>query len=108
MEQTYSSTSLIEESDSVDSTFHLPADRQNLADAQPQWSLATRIALRFAFVYLRLYCTPFVLYLVPYVRYLPEKYSELVEKVVPWVARHILHLQSNISFAMTGSSDTTF
>ena len=57
-----------------------------------QWSLAKRIAFRFAFVYLILYCLPFPLDLLP-------KWGEVVTrwwneqfwfKLVPWVGKHLL------------------
>lgn len=69
------------------------------------WSHPRRVAFRFAFAYLVLYCFP-----------VPEGLADLpfnpVEKgwhaVVPWVGAHVLHLATPISLQETGSGDTTY
>ncbi len=58
-----------------------------------EWSLATRIAFRFVFAY-------FVLYAFPY--------QAPLERVVPWVGSHILHLSHAITVFPNGSGDTTY
>lgn len=83
-------------------------DEQPSPATAPRWSLATRIAFRFAFVYLGLYSAPMVLWMVPYASYLVGKYFDLIGVIVPWVAHYILHLQRNVAYAITGSSDTTY
>lgn len=104
---TYACSSALLEPTAADTAQLVQAESPHLATG-PNWSLPTRLAFRFTFVYLGLYCAPYVLEMIPYVRYVSQKYFELVEKVVPWVARHILHLQRSATFAISGSSDTTF
>ncbi len=64
-----------------------PTDKEN----RPRWSLATRMAFRFCFVF-------FLLLNVPY----PDG------TIVSWVGRHVLHLGAVTQNAFTGSGDTTF
>jgi uncharacterized membrane protein YphA (DoxX/SURF4 family) len=60
------------------------------------WSLARRIAFRFACAYLVLLFFPFPL---------DEK---LWQAIVPWVGKHVLRLSTDINVTPNGSGDTTF
>lgn len=77
-------------------------------ETQPRWSLSTRIAFRFAFVYFALYTFPFPLDLLPYGETIARPYTALWHAVVPWVGKHILHLSYDISVFTNGSGDTTY
>jgi uncharacterized membrane protein YphA (DoxX/SURF4 family) len=94
---------------------------------QPQerlvrWNLFTRIAFRFAFCYLSLWCLRFWEEIYVVCRFI---YLDLVAKsmptgvvdpftaplwhnVVPWVGKHILHLATPITVFSNGSDDTTY
>ena len=74
-------------------TWPFLVNQQVPAHHTAEWNLATRIAFRFIFAY-------FVLYAFPY--------SAPLEKVVPWIGRHILHLSHAIAVFPNGSGDTTF
>ncbi|HEX3747024.1 MAG TPA: hypothetical protein VHW09_23970 [Bryobacteraceae bacterium] len=67
-----------------------------------EWPALTRVAFRFAFCYLVLYCLIAfnnVLEFLPY-----DRFSQLF---VPWVGRHILHLAQPITYFISGSGDKT-
>ncbi|HKD91719.1 MAG TPA: hypothetical protein VKB56_07435 [Terriglobales bacterium] len=85
-----------------------------LPKPQPRWGLGTRIAFRFTFAY-------FVLYMLPFPSewlHLPWRqsgpnlserwYDAAGHKIVPWVAKHILHLSKDITVFSNGSGDTTY
>ena len=78
-----------------------------------RWSLATRVAFRFCFVYFGLYCalTQISTSLVP----LPPSIdvpdpSTLwpMRQIVLWTAKHILGITRPVMYADTGSGDKTF
>ena len=78
-----------------------------------RWSLATRVAFRFCFVYFGLYCalTQISTSLVP----LPPSIdvpdpSTLwpMRQIVLWTAKHILGITTPVMYADTGSGDKTF
>ena len=80
-------------------------------EAQPDWSLATRLAFRFSFVYLALLgisFPSFPLGYIPGVNFLLQKYTNLLHIIVPWVGKHILHLSYDITVFTNGSGDTTY
>jgi hypothetical protein len=72
----------------------------------PAWSPAKRISFRFAFSYLVLYILPFPIYVIPYLQVITKPYEELWNALVPWVGRHVFHV--NITVFPNGSGDTTF
>jgi len=87
---------------------------QELSRPQPRWGFGTRIGFRFAFAY-------FVLYMLPFPSewlHLPWRqsgpnlserwYDAAGQKIVPWVAKHILHLSKDITIFSNGSGDTTY
>jgi hypothetical protein len=72
------------------------------------WGMAQRIAFRFVFVYLVLYCLPFpldYLNLAP-TDWLAELYIRAQHALTPWVGSHVLHLARPIVYQPTGSGDT--
>jgi uncharacterized membrane protein YphA (DoxX/SURF4 family) len=79
-----------------------------------QWRLATRLAFRFVFSYLILYS--FYTYdgMLTFLRFaLTGKFPDglldaPLHRVVPWVARHLLHLPNDITVFSNGSGDTTY
>jgi uncharacterized membrane protein YphA (DoxX/SURF4 family) len=79
----------------------LPAARQG-------WSLPRRIAFRFLCAYFFLYSFPFPVGLIPFTERIAEAYDKLWLPIVPWVGKHILNLNREISGVPNGSGDTTY
>jgi uncharacterized membrane protein YphA (DoxX/SURF4 family) len=78
----------------------------------PRWSLATRVAFRFCFVYFGLFClvTEILGSLIPIPRVnIPDLQSLWpIRPVILWVAAHILRIAHPIAYADTGSGDRCF
>lgn len=72
----------------------------------PQWGLARRILFRFVFVYFLVYLLPFPLDVIPGAETVNQKYQNLWNAVVPWVAGHVFHV--GIPAQPAGSGDTTY
>jgi uncharacterized membrane protein YphA (DoxX/SURF4 family) len=93
----------------------LPSIHQEIRTGEPQprttegkpWSPGTRIAFRFAFVYLVLYNLPFPLGTI-YTDALAQWYAKPWDALVCWVGRSVLHLGVEISTTETGSGDRTY
>jgi hypothetical protein len=87
-------------------------ESQSLNPAQPAaaepWSLARRIAFRFAFAYLIVYMFPSPLDQFPGLEWATEPYENLWKALVPWVGQHVLGLSQEIPTAQTGSGDKLF
>lgn len=66
-----------------------------------------RGSFRFLCVYLALYMFPAVRS-IPLLGSLADLYWRLWDVVVPWVGRHVLHLDREISTTPTGSGDTAY
>jgi hypothetical protein len=83
---------------------------------QPPWHFLTRIAFRFTFCYLVLYCLyladevgDFVFYYASNGSAFPDGFmSPLWHSVVPWVGKRVLHLGSDITIFTNSSADTTY
>ncbi|NVJ05489.1 DoxX family membrane protein [Myxococcus sp. AM001] len=77
--------------------------------APEAWSLARRLAFRFAFAYLVLYNFPFPLDIIPVLGdFVTSVQDGLWKAVVPWVGKHVLRLSTDITVMPNGSGDTTF
>lgn len=74
----------------------------------PRWSLAKRIAFRFAFAYFVLYIIPFPAGSLPFTSAIVEKYDKLWQAIVPWMGKHVLRLSYDITVFTNGSGDTTY
>src|SRR5689334_23344687 len=72
------------------------------------WSLARRVAFRFAFAYFALYAFPSPLDSIPYLSSAGELVSNFWNVVVPWTGANVLHLAAPITIFPNGSGDTTF
>jgi hypothetical protein len=72
----------------------------------PRWGLARRILFRFVFVYFLVYLLPFPLDVIPGAETVNQKYQNLWNAVVPWVAAHVFHV--GIPAQPAGSGDTTY
>lgn len=68
--------------------------------------IAKRYALRFAFLDLGLYMSPFLVSAIPFVDQLAKPYERLLGAVVPWVGKQVFGV--DIAYALSGSGDTTF
>ena len=78
-----------------------------LRSSVPHWSLPHRIAFRFVFSYLVLYCAG-SLRLLPGGGYLLQPYNGLWHTICPWVAIHVFGLSGAVTtYFVTGSGDTT-
>lgn len=73
-----------------------------------QWSRLTRFSFRFVFVYFIIYLLPFPLDGIPKLDIAAEIYNDVWVKAVPWVGRHLLRLENEITDLPSGSGDTTF
>lgn len=73
-----------------------------------RWRASSRILFRFVFSYLVLYNFPFPIGQIPYTEWPADKWSNLWKAFVPWVGKHLLHLQKDITVFTNGSGDTTF
>src|SRR5271156_6504132 len=78
----------------------------------PQWNLASRVAFRFCFVYLGLYClaTQIVSGLYPIPKFdIPDPATFWpVRPLVFWTAAHIFHVRTELVYTGSGSGDKTF
>ena len=88
-----------------------PLERpQPQSTATPKWNLGHRLTFRFIFAYFVLYLFPSPLSEISLFDPIVEKYESIWHKIVPWVAKHILHLSYDITVFSTGSGsgDTTY
>ncbi|HEX7288500.1 MAG TPA: hypothetical protein VF532_20115, partial [Candidatus Angelobacter sp.] len=70
------------------------------------WSLPTRLAFRFGFVYLVLYSFPGPLAFLPGADSVFGWYFTATQKVVIFAGAHVLHLGQPVQYVPTGSGDT--
>jgi uncharacterized membrane protein YphA (DoxX/SURF4 family) len=87
------------------------AESIRIESDRPHWHVASRIAFRFAFLYLGLYCltTQVLTGLVP----IPEDVPALAEvtpirQIVSWTAAHVFHVSTPLIYTGSGSGDKTF
>lgn len=79
-----------------------------------RWRPATRLVFRFVFSYLILYSIYTYDSLLTFLRFtITGKFPDglldpLLHRIVPWVARHLLHLPQDITVFSNGSGDTTY
>jgi uncharacterized membrane protein YphA (DoxX/SURF4 family) len=90
----------------------LHPERASPPSPPPHWSLATRIAFRFCFVYFLLFCLAAQIFStmlsIPKVD-IPDLQSLWpVRPVILWVAAHVFRVTHTIVYAETGSGDRTF
>jgi hypothetical protein len=78
-----------------------------LVDGPRPWSPATRIAFRFGFAYWLLYYLPFPAGSIPGTGWIGKAYDRGLEKALPWIGKHILHISYTIRTGPNGSGDTT-
>lgn len=81
---------------------------ENQEQATTPGSTVQLLAFRFAFAYLVLYYLPFPFGALPHTIRLAQKYESIWEKLVPWVARHVLHLNHEIMTPGNCSGDTVY
>ncbi len=78
----------------------------------PHWNLAARIAFRFCFVYLGLFCLATQIFsnLIPIPKVDVPDLQTLwpIRPIILWFAAHILHVTRPLAYADTGSGDRTF
>lgn len=86
----------------------VPSTPEPAASAPKAWGLARRIAFRFAFAYLLLYSLPGPVDSLPGTEFLSEAFSDVWQAVVPWVGKHVLGLEKDITIFTNGSGDTTY
>jgi uncharacterized membrane protein YphA (DoxX/SURF4 family) len=81
-----------------------------MPENRDHWTPLTRIAFRFAFVYLALYCWPYPLaYAIPpATETIADWATAPLHALTPWVAVHVFHLSGAVTaYHPTGSGDTT-
>jgi hypothetical protein len=101
----------------------MPDHAATMSGSQPHghlihWTAFSRIAFRFVFCYLALFCLSVwddlhVLYIYLAAKRMPERLpniflAPLWHNFVPWVGKHILHLATPITVFSNGSGDTTY
>jgi uncharacterized membrane protein YphA (DoxX/SURF4 family) len=78
----------------------------------PEWSFARRVAFRFCFVYLGLYCLGTQifggLFLIPKVEVTDPASLWPMRQIIFWTAAHIFHAKLPLIYAGSGSGDKTF
>ena len=78
----------------------------------PPWSLARRMAFRFCFVYLGLYCLGTQifggLFLIPKVEVTDPASLWPMRQIIFWTAAHIFHAKLPLIYTDSGSGDKTF
>lgn len=92
----------------------LPSEAQVPAVQPAQWTLPTKIAFRFGFVYFALFNLELFLHLLPFPPF--TQFSWLWDlargKTVVWVSKHVLHLTHDFATdylnSLSGSKDTTY
>jgi hypothetical protein len=72
----------------------------------PAAGTVKRYLLRFTFLYLALYMSPFLVSAVPFVDHLSAPYQKLLGTVVPWVGWMAFRI--DVAYTLSGSGDTTF
>jgi len=72
------------------------------------WSLARKLAFRFAFLYWLLYSLPFPLTQLPWTGWIVGPWNSGLEALVLWCGHHVLGIEGPIPTAPTGSGDTTY
>ena len=87
---------------------HSQSEEQSLipADANTKpavWSLPTRLAFRFSFVYLVLFNFPMSFDFIPGVTAFSGWYEELWRKAAIWAGAHVLHLSRPVPYIPIGS-----
>ncbi len=73
-----------------------------------KWNPLEKIGFRFSFIYLLLYIVFQNNGAYPLWDVLMQKPNEWLQKLVPWVGKHILHLPYDITVFTNGSGDTTY
>ena len=72
------------------------------------WSLPRRLGFRFAFAYFVIYSFPFPLDQLPWSDWFTGAVDQAWHASIPWVAKHVLQLEKEITIFPAGSGDTTF
>lgn len=73
-----------------------------------RWTFGQKLAVRFFFLFFILYIVLNPNGVLPKVDLLFNIYIELFHKLIPWIAKHILHLSYDITIFTNGSGDTTY
>jgi uncharacterized membrane protein YphA (DoxX/SURF4 family) len=73
-----------------------------------EWSALRLLGFRLVLVYLLVYNLPVAASWIPATSGLIARYRELWQVAVPWVGRHLFHLDHPIATAPNGSGDRTF
>jgi uncharacterized membrane protein YphA (DoxX/SURF4 family) len=81
-------------------------------ESAAHWSLATRIAFRFTFIYFSIFCLfngQIISSLIPFPANLPDLSIHFpVRQLVFWTATHIFHVQTELVYKDSGSGDKTW
>lgn len=80
-------------------------------DLQPtptRWSFGNKLAFLFFFLFFVLYIFFNPNGVLPFSQELFEYYIDPFHQLIPWIAKHILHLSYDITVFTNGSGDTTY
>src|SRR5688572_27308146 len=73
-----------------------------------RWSFGKKLAFLFFLLFFPLYIFFNPNGIVPFSEYVFDYYIEPFHKLIPWIAKHILHLSKDITVFTNGSGDTTY
>lgn len=72
------------------------------------WSTGQKIAFRYIFIFCMLFIFINNNGAYPFLYYIAEYPIALIDKLIPWIGKHILLLPSEVSVTISGSGDTTY
>ncbi len=81
---------------------------QDLQPTPINWSFAKKLVFRFFFLFFPLYIFFNPNGVIPFVDMVFDTYIDPFHRLIPWIAKHILHLSYDITVFTNGSGDTTY
>ena len=72
------------------------------------WTTPQKIAFRYIFIFLFLFIVINNNGAFPFLYFITEYPITLLDKLIPWIGKHILLVPNEVSFNITGSGDTTY
>jgi hypothetical protein len=82
--------------------------QHELQPTPSRWSFGKKLAFLFFLLFFPLYIFFNPNGIVPFSEYVFDYYIEPFHQLIPWIAKHILHLSKDITVFTNGSGDTTY
>lgn len=70
--------------------------------------IKNRFLFRFIASFFTLLIIPFPLSYIPFLGFIHSWFSNMYHAIIPWFAKHVLHLEKEITVFTNGSGDTTY